>query len=673
MELVNSDILHRMQSRVVSKEMFDFDTLSARPLMSMLDYSDLDKLYNIASSVRYSGDIHKKLSAIREVMHNRGFRKLAQGTNRIVYSYFEDPSIVIKIATDKVGMKDNPREFMNQHLLKPFVTKVFEVTPDGVVGEFEKVEAITSREEFLSCAGDIYDLLNIITKKYIIADAGSRYFMNFGIRRGFGGVLLDFSYIYEPDCNKLICSAPNPNEASGICGGFIDYDAGFNELVCTKCGAIYRAQELAKSIEENKIIRKGRKSKMKVAVNYKGSTGTKEIKLDGQMGNSDVFKPASGIVRPSVSNEPVGKLKVKVAPVAPKVVKEVVVKEDKVEVIKEKVKVETPVVEEVKVEETPVVEEPQKEEVKVEPAKKKAGMKVKVTNQDGTTTETAVEHRKDEPQKSSGVKVRDNSERHYKTNYGNNLPRHSQIQLTAITFEQLKELDFKYSSTDLEFHKMFFRAEHEKSNPSVSVDFDSIPKDKLLLISGVDTSEVDSLKTELENAKADLLKTEDALVTLRKLNNDNSEITDAVKQENDRLKEQLTAAIAERNQLAAEKQALEEEIERLKNAEPVVEESEDSNTVESTNFDTDKLTFISGTLQTLDRVCEILDIDVPEDAPSNTVIAFNVDNNDSDFIQDQNEKTICVGWINDIPIEDIAFSTKQQVVMGESSETQTEE
>lgn len=185
MELINSDILRRMQSRIVSKDMFDFDTLGARPLLSMLDYSDLDKLYNIASSVRYSGNISKKLNAIRDIMHNKGFRKLGQGTNRIVYSYFEDPSIVLKIATDKVGMRDNPAEFINQNYLKPFVTKVFEVTPDGVVGEFERVQAITSREEFVSCSDHVYEILDIITKKYIMADVGSHQFFNWGIKPGF--------------------------------------------------------------------------------------------------------------------------------------------------------------------------------------------------------------------------------------------------------------------------------------------------------------------------------------------------------------------------------------------------------------------------------------------------------------------------------------------------------
>lgn len=182
MDVVNSDILSTLQSRVVTREEFDFDKLSARPLRSFLDYSDLDKLYNIASSVRYAGNIQKKLKAIADIMKPRGFVKQGQGTNRIVYRHLEDPSIVMKIATDKTGMKDTPKEFLNQDILKPFVTKVFEVTPDGVVGEFERVLPITSREEFLSCSNDVYELLNILTGKYILADVGTHFFLNFGLR-----------------------------------------------------------------------------------------------------------------------------------------------------------------------------------------------------------------------------------------------------------------------------------------------------------------------------------------------------------------------------------------------------------------------------------------------------------------------------------------------------------
>ena len=42
------------------------------------------------------------------------------------------------------------REYQNQFLIKPFCTKVFEVSPCGTVGIAERVEPITSKAEFIS-------------------------------------------------------------------------------------------------------------------------------------------------------------------------------------------------------------------------------------------------------------------------------------------------------------------------------------------------------------------------------------------------------------------------------------------------------------------------------------------------------------------------------------------
>ena len=669
-----------MQSRVISKDVFDFDRLTARPLLSMLDYSDLDKLYNIASSIRYSGDIMKKLKAIREIMHAKGFRKLSQGTNRITYSYYEDPSIVVKIATDKKGMTDSPREFINQERLKPFVTKIFEVTPDGVVGEAERVQPITSREEFLSCADEIYGLLNLLTSKYVLADIGSHYFMNYGIRsNNFGPVLLDFPYLYEVDGRKLVCSAPNFNEPSGICGGWIDYDPGFNELVCIKCGVRYKAVEIAKGIEENKIIRKGRKSRMKVAVNWNGKKQTQEVSLDGQLAN-DAFKTPTPIVRPSKTVEAVGKLKV--APVVKKEVKEVAVTAEEVKVVEKPVEkvekaeqVEKPV-EEVKAE-SPVVE-------KVEESKKtddkKAGLKVKVTTQDGKTVESSVDHSSNEEEsKKSNMKVNNNPvDRHYKNNHGNGLPRRSQIQLTAITFEQLKELDFKYRSIDLEYHKMFFEAKHEKSNPSVSIDYDSIPKEKLLLLAGVEENQnVDALKEELEKTKYDLNQTEEALTNLRKVTNGSTETINKLQEANVVLEKKCS----DLKDLVAYK---DKEIEDLKRqleeltAEPVEEDveedvvetpeasAEDNTEYEDDEYDNDNFAFVYGIWQYVDDVCEKYNLEKPENLPSESVFTFSATGDpDEDLIKDQEGKIICMPWVNGHSIDSLDISPKKDVIIGQ--------
>ena len=258
MNLIDDRTAQIIQSKIVSKPEFDFDHLFARPLYSLLQQQDIDQLYYIATSARLSGNARKRYAAIADIMHARGFHKISSGTNRIAYGYYEDPSIVVKVAADKTGIMDNPREFVNQHKLKPFCTKIFEVDPTGVVSLSERVKPINSREEYSSIAADMFEILDMLTGKYLLADVGTEYFMNSALRDGFGPVLLDFPYLYEVnDANALVCKKPDNNSPIGICGGLIDYDAGFNNLVCNKCGKIYRAQEIGSYLKTEQVITKG--------------------------------------------------------------------------------------------------------------------------------------------------------------------------------------------------------------------------------------------------------------------------------------------------------------------------------------------------------------------------------------------------------------------------------
>lgn len=258
-------ILNKMKSRTMTPDEFDYESLQAPPLYSLLTPDDIYQLNKLATSIRYAAKPLERMKKMDEILCARGFRKLTGGTNRVVYKFLEDDSFVLKVASDAVGIGDNPREFTNQFIFKPFVTKVFEVSPCGTIGLFERVLPITSREEFLSIASDVYDVLrNWFTGEYVMDDIGSEYFMNYGLRKNFGPVLLDFPYAYKLDGNKLYCNAPSINNPSEKCGGVIDYDDGFNHLRCTKCGTKYRAIELKKAVEENTVIQKGGKSKMKI-------------------------------------------------------------------------------------------------------------------------------------------------------------------------------------------------------------------------------------------------------------------------------------------------------------------------------------------------------------------------------------------------------------------------
>lgn len=254
--MAKADLLSILYSKEKSPLEFKFDSMWIPSMYNFLTPQDIAELHYLASSAKFSSKIDYKYKEIDRIMNNRGFRKFHCGTNRIVYSYLEDQSFLVKIALDKVGLTDNPAEYRNQFLLKPFVTKVFEVSPCGTVATVERVEPITSRQEFMSVAEDIFDLMNqCIIGKYVLEDVGTNYFMNWGLRKGFGAVLLDYTYVYELDGNKLFCNKVEPITGE-VCNGVIDYDSGFNNLICSKCGKRYLAKSLEQSVKDKLIILK---------------------------------------------------------------------------------------------------------------------------------------------------------------------------------------------------------------------------------------------------------------------------------------------------------------------------------------------------------------------------------------------------------------------------------
>ena len=254
---------------------FEWEQLSPDVnIYQLLTQEDIDYMKNIITSPRYAGNSRLRLSKLDEVMKFRNFIKFAGGTNRIVYTHPSAPNMVFKVAVDAVGIRDNPSEYYNQKLLKPFCTKVFQCSSCGTIASFQKVDRITSEEEFFSIIDDYVSLLEVlIDGKHIYDDIGTKYFMNYGIWKGKGLVILDFPYMYEIDGKKLICK--NILDDGSICNGDIDYDKGFNTIICTKCGRIYRAGDLAKTPESGSSI-----TKMKGAARMKFSLrrGDKVIK-----------------------------------------------------------------------------------------------------------------------------------------------------------------------------------------------------------------------------------------------------------------------------------------------------------------------------------------------------------------------------------------------------------
>lgn len=246
---IQKSILYTKQ---MNKAQFDFELLTAPSMYNWFSQFDIDSIYNIATSVKYASNIDLKKKTIDDIMKKRGCRKIGGGTNRVVYAPYECRVNCFKIGLDSIGMRDNPAENYNQTLLKPFVTKMFEHDPSGIIANVERVNPIRSRYEYESIAEDIFDLLaNNIIGRYVLEDIGTNYMFNYGIRDGFGAVLLDYPMVFEIDGSKLFCN--NKDMYGTICGGVIDYDIGFNHLYCTTCGKKYQARRLTSEINNNTI------------------------------------------------------------------------------------------------------------------------------------------------------------------------------------------------------------------------------------------------------------------------------------------------------------------------------------------------------------------------------------------------------------------------------------
>lgn len=302
--MARSDLLNILYTKKMSSMDFNFESLMPSVgLYDLLYPYDIRYLKSITSHPKLASKVGEKTRLIKEVMEARNFKKLAQGTNRICFKHYTYSDIVAKVALDDVGLTDNPAEYKNQNILKPIVCKEFELSEFGEVGLFERVLPITSINQFISIAGDVFDLLNIyIDGKYILEDVGSDYFLNYGIRKGFGPVLLDYPYLYEVDGSKLICNNKDPMSPTGYCMGEVDFDAGWNNLVCSKCGKRYLAKELRKKEKDSGIIiQRSNKGGLSMKITIKRGENVISERVIGKNIKEVNFVPTKSLVKVSIT------------------------------------------------------------------------------------------------------------------------------------------------------------------------------------------------------------------------------------------------------------------------------------------------------------------------------------------------------------------------------------
>lgn len=258
-----------------SNSKFDWDGLTRPPIQAYLPFNAIQELNSIVSSVRLMNKPAMKYDMENKLLLKYGFKPLNSGTNRRAFYHVNDPGIVIKLASDNVGRSDNISEFNLQSILKPNCPKTFDVTPDGLIALVERVEPMSESDYKDIYGGFIFDFIyTILREGFVMEDVGGNFYKNWGIRYGFGPVILDYPYIYELDWAKLRCRKLD-HETNIVCNGWLDYDydKGLSEIVCTKCGARYSAKYLAKLLPSKSFNEFNRKKESKVSlinVNLKG-------------------------------------------------------------------------------------------------------------------------------------------------------------------------------------------------------------------------------------------------------------------------------------------------------------------------------------------------------------------------------------------------------------------
>lgn len=231
---------------------FQFDKLWHPPMLNYISQSDIGEILSISQSVKLNAQPLKKYQMVDGILYKRGFTRLHAGTNRLVYKNEYDSSFCLKIGIDKVGREANVGEYYTQNILKPFCTKVFEVSQCGTVAMVERVNALKNRYQFEDVADIIFNIIIAQFAGIVLEDVGTNFFLNWGIRDGFGPVVLDFPYAYEADISKMKCI--QKNKLGVQCDGLIDYDDGLNNIICTKCGTRYTARELRKYYSDRHVV-----------------------------------------------------------------------------------------------------------------------------------------------------------------------------------------------------------------------------------------------------------------------------------------------------------------------------------------------------------------------------------------------------------------------------------
>lgn len=191
---------------------------------------------NGQSNVNHIADlINAKLTPL-------GFTEVGVGSNRIV---FLKNNYVYKIAMDKRGCVDNLSEYLRSIEEPDMFAKVYETNRLIAVAEYCN---LISLEEFESRKGEIRDMLNYLSARYVMQDLGTtpKNYCNIGKRDNDKLVFIDYAYLYKISGNEeaLRCD---------MCGSWIEPNADFTAYRCSNksCAMPYLTFEILNQMHQD--------------------------------------------------------------------------------------------------------------------------------------------------------------------------------------------------------------------------------------------------------------------------------------------------------------------------------------------------------------------------------------------------------------------------------------
>ena len=226
--------LRRFGLNINEYEDFDNKTFDSLRGPRVCDVIDPESMELIRKAVK-SPSPQKKLKMVKDIITERcpRLRYFNRGTNRFAFIDILDDSYIFKIGHTMEGENATKNEFATQDILKPFCTRIFDISEDGIFSTCERVQRY-EKDAYAERFDEIKYVLQEVMSRCVVDDAGLLTFNNWGIREGFGPVILDYARCYRLVDKYVRCNHKKSN--GEYCDGIMQFDTTFSYFRCPKCG-----------------------------------------------------------------------------------------------------------------------------------------------------------------------------------------------------------------------------------------------------------------------------------------------------------------------------------------------------------------------------------------------------------------------------------------------------